>query len=57
MLEQSRRSESEKPGRTVRRAGYGGIAVRGNTDTMNPVGVVLVDQEGLPGLDVPYPEW
>ena len=41
----------------VPRAGDGGVAIRGNTDTINPVGVVLVDQEGLPGLDVPYPEW
>ena len=40
----------------VKRAGDGGIAIRGNTDTVNPVGVVLVDHERLPGLDVPHPE-
>ncbi len=41
----------------VPRAGDGGVAVRGNTDTQNFVGVVLVDHERLPGLDVPHPEW
>ena len=35
----------------------GGIAILPNPDTHNPVGMILVHQEGLPGLDVPYPEW
>ncbi len=35
----------------------GGISIRGNTDTTNPIGVFFVDQQGLAGLDVPHPEW
>ena len=34
----------------------GGVAIRPNTDTINPVGMILVDQQGLAGLDVPHPE-
>ena len=45
------------PSSAVVIASYGGVAIHPNTDTGNPVGVVLVDQEGLSGLDVPHPEW
>ena len=57
MLKQRRRSGSEKPGRIIIRAGYGGVAILPNTDTPNSVGVLLVDEQGLSGLDIPYPEW
>ena len=45
------------PSSAVVIASYGGIAIRGNTDTVNPAGVLLVDEQGLSGLDIPYPEW
>ena len=35
----------------------GGVAIRPNTDTPNMAGVLLVDEQGLSGLDIPYPEW
>ena len=57
MLEQSRRSENEKPGRTIIRAGYGGVAILPNTDTVNQVGVVLVREQRLAGMNIPHPEW
>ena len=45
------------PRSLVSRAGNGGVAILPNTDTVNQAGMILVHQEGLPGLDVPYPEW
>ena len=45
------------PCSVVRRAGDGGLSIRGNTDTPNPMGVLFVHQQGLAGLDVPHPEW
>ena len=37
-------------------ASDGGVAIHPNTDTINPVVMILVDQQGLAGLDVPHPE-
>ena len=41
----------------VPRAGDGGVAILRNPDTGNPLVVLLVDEQGLSGLDIPYPEW
>ena len=41
----------------VLRARDGGVAILPNTDTPNSAGVLLVDEQGLSGLDIPYPEW
>ena len=45
------------PSSVVSRAGNGGVAIHPNPDTINIAGVLLVDEQGLSGLDIPYPEW
>ena len=35
----------------------GGVAILPNTDTHNRVGVVLVREQRLAGMDIPHPEW
>ena len=55
--DQSSEESGVVPRSAVFRAGDGGVALRGNTDTVNPFGVVLVDQHGLAGADIPHPEW
>ena len=45
------------PSSVVSRAGNGGVAILRNPDTGNPMCVLLVDEQGLSGLDIPYPEW
>ena len=35
----------------------GGVAILPNTDTGNRVGVVLVREQRLAGMDIPHPEW
>ena len=41
----------------VLRAGDGGVAILPNTDTGNHVGVVLVREQRLAGMNIPHPEW
>ena len=45
------------PSSAVVIASYGGVAILRNTDTENRVGVVLVREQRLAGMDIPHPEW
>jgi hypothetical protein len=45
------------PRSLVPRASDGGVATRGNTDTLNPMGMLFIDEQRLASLDVPHPEW
>ena len=45
------------PSSAVVIASYGGVAILRNPDTVNIMFVLLVDEQGLSSLDIPYPEW